>query len=138
MKEIKKFPITIKEIHLDAYGHLNNAMYLTLLEDARWDFITSHGYGFEKVMETGYGPVILEISIRFLKELRLREEITIETSVLSYKKKIGQMHQRMMRGDEVCCTADITIGLFDLKNRKLVLPTPEWLKACDCDIEIKR
>lgn len=133
MKEIKKFPITIKEIYLDAYGHVNNAMYLTLLEDARWDFLTSHGYGFEKVMETGYGPVILDLSIRFLKELRLREEIIIETSVLSYKKKIGKMYQRMMRGCEVCCTAEITIGLFDLENRKLVLPTPEWLKACDIE-----
>jgi acyl-CoA thioester hydrolase len=35
----------------------------------------------------------------------------------------------MLRGDEVCCTAEFTIGFFDLKARKLILPTPEWLKA---------
>ena len=31
---------------------------------------------------------ILEIKIRFLKELRLREKIIIETQIISYNKKI--------------------------------------------------
>ena len=35
----------------------------------------------------------------------------------------------MLRNDEVCCTADFVIGLFDLKQRKLVLPTDDWLYA---------
>ena len=35
----------------------------------------------------------------------------------------------MVRDEEICCTADFTIALFDLHARKLVLPTPEWLYA---------
>lgn len=33
----------------------------------------------------------------------------------------------------VCCEALFTIGLFDLTARKLILPTPEWLKAIGAD-----
>lgn len=124
-----KYPLIIKEINLDLYRHVNNATYLTLLEDARWDFINSHGYGFAKILETGLGPVVLEITIRYLKELRLRDEIVIETKMVSYEKKIGKMRQEMVRGGDICCTADITFGLFDLNERKLILPTPEWLKG---------
>lgn len=122
-------PITIHETYLDTFGHMNNAMYLTLFEQARWDLITSNHYGLKKIQETGLGPVILKIDIRFLKELRLRDKIIIETHFISYEKKIGKLLQKMVRGNEECATAEITFGLFNMKERKLVLPTPEWLRA---------
>lgn len=128
---MKKFfyPILIKESHLDTFGHVNNAEYLRLFEEARWDLVTQNGYGIDKIKETGLGPTILQINLRFIKEIRLRENITIETQIISYKNKIGKLGQKMVRNDEVCCEAEFTIGLFDTKERKLVLPTPAWLHA---------
>lgn len=123
------YSLVIKETHLDVYGHVNNATYLTLFEEARWEWVTKNGYGFQKIKETGLGPVILEINMRFLKELRLREKIKIETKTVSYKRKIGKLVQTMKRGKEICCIAEFLIGLFDLNERTLVLPTPDWLAA---------
>ncbi len=123
------YPLIILETYLDVFGHVNNAAYLTLFEEARWDMITQNGYGLEKILETGFGPVILEINLKFLKELRLREEIVIETTINSYSKKIGKMVQKMIRAGEICCTAELTFGLFSLKERKLVMPTEDWLKS---------
>lgn len=108
---------------------MNNATYFVLFEEARWELITKNGYGLKKIKETGLGPTILEIKLRFLKELRLNEKIIIETQLLFYKNKIGKLLQKMIRNDEVCCEAEFTIGLFSLSVRKLVLPTKEWLFA---------
>lgn len=119
----------IKETYLDTFGHVNNATYLTLLEEARWDLITKNGYGMKKIIETGLGPTILEIKLSFYKELRLREEVMIETQMISYKNKIGTLSQKIARDGEICCAAEFTIGLFDLNQRKLILPTKEWLLA---------
>ncbi|MEO8401252.1 MAG: thioesterase family protein [Gammaproteobacteria bacterium] len=127
--KIFSYPLIIKEIYLDTFGHVNNAAYLTLLEEARWDFITKNGYGLEKIQELGIGPTILEIKVIFLKELRVREEIVIETQMISYEKKVGKISQKMIRNGEVCCDAEILMGLFSLHERKLILPTPEWLYA---------
>jgi thioesterase-3 len=129
--EAKKFsyPVLIKETYLDTFGHVNNAMYLTLFEEARWELIAGNGYDIKKIKETGLGPVILEIKLCYLKELRLREEIEIETQMISYEDKIGKLMQKMVRAGEVCCTAEFVFGLFDLEQRKLVLPTEEWLRA---------
>lgn len=127
--EISTYPLIIKEMHLDTFGHVNNATYLALLEEARWDLITKNGYGLRKIQETGVGPTILEINLKFLKELRLREEVIIQTQLISYKEKIGTLSQKIVRVDEVCCEAIIVMGLFSLKERKLILPTPEWLNA---------
>lgn len=59
----------ISEAHLDSFGHLNNARYLELFEQARWDLITERGFGIDTIRQTGTGPVILEVSVRFLREL---------------------------------------------------------------------
>jgi len=127
--KIYYYPILIKEVYIDSFGHMNNAMYLTLFEEARWELVTKNGYGLKKIHETGLGPTLLEIKLHFSKELCLRDEVVIESQLISYEKKIGKLVQRMVRNGNVCCTAEITIGLFSLKERKLVMPTPEWLKA---------
>jgi YbgC/YbaW family acyl-CoA thioester hydrolase len=127
--KVSSYPILIKEVYLDSFGHVNNAIYLTLFEEARWDIITKNNYGLKKIHETGLGPIILEIKLNYFKELRLREEIIIETQILSYQEKIGKLSQKMLRNNEVCCTAEIIFGLFNLQARKLVLPTTDWLNA---------
>ncbi len=38
------YPVTIRETHIDSLGHVNNAVYLTLFEEARWEWITAGGY----------------------------------------------------------------------------------------------
>lgn len=129
LSKLFSYPLIIKESYLDTFGHVNNAMYLTLFEEARWDLITKNGFGLEKIQETGLGPTILEIKMVFLKELRLRDQINIETQLLSYERKVGKLSQKMLRDGEVCCQAEFVFGLFDLKERKLVLPTDEWLRS---------
>lgn len=130
-------PYTILERHLDTFGHVNNATYLQILEEARWEFITARGFGMKKIKDTGLGPTILECNIKFMKELRLRQNIVIETQTQSYDRKIGVLKQ-VMRNEagEVCAEAIFTIGLFDTKERKLVLPTPEWLYAVGAPVAL--
>lgn len=130
MGEISHYKVTIREHHVDSYGHVNNATYLALYEEARWEIITPKGFGFVEIHKKKQGPVILEVNVKFLKEIRLREEITIATKILSYKGKIGQMMQQMLKDDgAVASEAVFTFGLFDIKERKLIEPTPEWKQA---------
>lgn len=124
------FTTYIQETHLDFFGHVNNAKYLELFEQARWEAITLNGYGLDVIKETGQGPVILEVNLKYLKELKHRQKITIDVNVLHYKGKIGQLAQKMKNDkNEVCAELTVTFGLFDLTTRKLVEPTELWKKA---------
>jgi len=134
MSKIGTYKLLIRESYLDTYGHVNNATYLALYEEARWEVVTSRGYGFQKVHDSGQGPVILEVNLKFLKELRLREEITITTEVLDYQGKVGRLKQQMIKADgTVASEAIFVFGLFDLKARKMIEPTPEWKIALGMD-----
>lgn len=126
--EIHTYSIVILEKHLDTFGHVNNATYLEILEEARWDFITTRGYGFEKIKKTGKGPIILGINMKFLKEIKLREKIVIESQTVSYKGKIASLRQDIFNeAGELMFEARLTFGFFDTVERKLITPTPEWL-----------
>ncbi|MES2964751.1 MAG: acyl-CoA thioesterase, partial [Bdellovibrionota bacterium] len=128
------YKLQIREFHLDTFGHVNNAVYLELFEEARWDIITARGYGLDTVMKTRIGPTILAVNVQFRRELKNRENVVIKTNVVSSEGKISILRQALFneKGEEAC-TADFTIGLFDLNQRKLVLPTPEWRKAIGLD-----
>lgn len=124
------YPLLIMEHHLDTFGHVNNSTYLEILEEARWDLITSNGFGLTKIQSDGLGPVILEIHMKFKKEITLREKVTIETKCLAYERKIGKLEQIIKNEKgEVCFWAELAFGLFDTQTRKLVVPTQGWMKA---------
>lgn len=128
--KIFEYDLTIKESHLDTFGHVNNAKYLEILEEARWDLITAHGFGLKDIMAKKIGPVILEVNIKFRKELKLREKIKILTHCKKHEGKIGYIEQTIKnQKGEASAIAVFTYALFDLTTRKIIDPTPEWLKA---------
>jgi YbgC/YbaW family acyl-CoA thioester hydrolase len=130
---IHEFSTAIEDRHLDMFGHVNNAAYLELFEKARWDLITRGGFGPDKVRESKTGPTLLEVTVRFRREIRGTGPVTIRTRTVSYKSKIGRLEQEMLSGGEVACVADFVIALFDLEARKLIRPTPEWKRAVGLD-----
>jgi acyl-CoA thioester hydrolase len=76
------------------------------------------------------GPVVLEARLRFVREIRNRQQVTIRTWLESYAGKIGTLKQEIRdETDELCTEARFTIGLFDMATRRLVRPTPEWIRA---------
>lgn len=126
---IKK--LVIEETQLDFMGHVNNATYLTLFEQARWDFVRSRGYGIDKIRASGEGPVVLQVDLKFQRELRLQDQITIRSSLVPWKGgKIMELVQVIEKQDgEIAATAHFKFGLFSLQLRKLVEPSLEWLYA---------
>jgi acyl-CoA thioester hydrolase len=124
------YEVIIRESYLDTFGHMNNAAYLVLFEEARWELITRNGYGLKEILKLQKGPVILDITMRFKKEIKLREKIKITTELLSHERKISKFKQEMIKEDEtVAAELNLTFGFFDLQTRQLIEPTFEWKKA---------
>jgi thioesterase III len=125
-----RYPLVIRENHLDTFGHVNNATYLQIMEEARWEWITAGGFGWKEIQVRGLGPTILEIAIQFRKELHLRERIEVVSTVSNYSGKVGELKQEITKSDgSIATVAIMKIGLFNLVTRKLIEPTDEWLAA---------
>src|SRR3954447_25270803 len=106
------FTLLIAERHLDVFGHVNNAVYLEIFEEARWDWITANGFGLREIREAGLGPVLLEARVRFQREVTNRERVLIRSRTVEYRGKVGRVEQVMTREDgTVACTAEFVIAL---------------------------
>jgi acyl-CoA thioester hydrolase len=129
--KVFEYELEILEKHLDTFGHVNNATYLELYEEARWDIIANRGFSLEEIQSKKIGPVVLDLNLKFQAELRNRESIKITSKVLRMKNKYAmEMEQQMINSKgKVASTMLISFGLFDLKERKLILPTDEWNSA---------
>ncbi len=129
---IYEYELTILEHHLDTFGHVNNAVYLELYEEARWDFITKNNLGMKEILETKIGPVLLDLQLTFKSELKNREKIKIISQARPEmrNKFVMTLDQKMIREDgKVASTLTLSVGMMDLNARKLISPNKEWLKA---------
>ena len=74
------FEIQARGNELDSYGHVNNAVYLNYNEQARWDMFRKLGllYQFKK---DGKKIVIVENQIKYIRQVKLFDEIVIETQM---------------------------------------------------------
>lgn len=131
VNEIFLYELTIKENHLDSFGHVNNAIYVQLYEEARWDFITKNGFGLDVIQREQIGPVILDLQVRFKREIKNRETIVIQSQTKEIiSPKVMVLEQKMLNANgKVASEAVFTVGFFDMKERKLINARPEWLRA---------
>ncbi len=128
--KVFSYSAQIREHHLDGFGHVNNATYLKLFEEARWELITQGGYSYQDVQREQKGPVILELQVKFLLELRVREKIRIDTCCVNYGKVVAELEQKIWNEkQELCTEARFKFALFDLEKRKLLKPSEKWLRA---------
>ncbi len=76
MKSI--YRLTVRGYEIDAFGHVNNAVYLQYAEAAKWEFFQENGLTEEMKAEGCY-PVVMENHLRYLHELCLYDRVLVET-----------------------------------------------------------
>jgi len=127
-------PITVRGYELDTQGHLNQAVYVQYSEHARWELLAAAGIRQNALIESGIGPVALEVNVKYLRELRGGERVDVTCEFAWAEGKVFQMKQQILKQDgTVCADIVVTGGILDLKARKLVPNPGERLAALASD-----
>ncbi|MEE4198138.1 MAG: thioesterase family protein [Bacteroidales bacterium] len=74
------YKTSVKGYELDSFGHLNNAVYINYTEQARWEILNKKGL-LDLFINHGFLLVVTETNIRYKKELKLFDEVDVETEV---------------------------------------------------------
>ena len=126
-------PVTVRGYELDVNGHLNQAVYHQYAEHARWEVMRAAGLVPEKLRPAGIGPVVLESTVKHLRELHLGDEASITCATEWGPGKAFRMHQQIIKLDgTVSAEFHVVLGLMDLTARRLVPnPTERLLELVD-------
>lgn len=121
MSEPYSVPVTVRGYETDVQGHLNQAVYLNYAEHARWSLLQEAGITQSGLVAQGVGPVALETTIKYRRELLAGDEVTVSCAFAWGGGKTFTIEQTITRTDGTVA-AEITAvgGLLDLKERKLV------------------
>ncbi|MEU6818010.1 acyl-CoA thioesterase [Streptomyces sp. NPDC046860] len=124
MSEPFSVPITVRGYETDTQGHVNQSVYLNYAEHARWSLLRAAGISQAELVGAGVGPVALETTIRYRRELLAGDEIVVTCTFVWGEGKTFRIEQTVAKADGTLA-AEITAtgGLMDLTARKLV-PDP--------------
>jgi acyl-CoA thioester hydrolase len=107
--------VTLRYSDMDAMGHLNNAVYATLFEAGRVDYLNQV---LMDLTPKDAGYVIVKLTIDFKAETRI---VRIGGSSMTYAQDI-------MIGEKLVATAESICALFNLTKRK-AMRCPETLRT---------
>ncbi|MFK4106094.1 acyl-CoA thioesterase [Streptomyces sp. NPDC019531] len=134
MSEPFSVPVTVRGYETDVQGHLNQSVYLSYAEHARWSLLRAAGITQAGLIGSGVGPVALETTIRYRRELLAGDEVEVSCSFEWSEGKTFRVQQTIRKKDGTVA-AEITAvgGLMDLKERRLVPNAGEVLKGLASD-----
>ncbi|MFT2019849.1 acyl-CoA thioesterase [Streptomyces sp. 796.1] len=123
-------PITVRGYETDSQGHLNMSVYLQYAEHARWALLEAAGISQVAMLEAGIGPVNLETTIKYLRELRAGDEVEVSCAFVWGERKSFRVEQRVVKRDgTVAAELSSVAGILDLTERRMVADPRASLRA---------
>ncbi|KDN78535.1 thioesterase [Streptomyces olindensis] len=134
MTEPFSVPVTVRGYETDVQGHLNQAVYLNYAEHARWSLLQAAGISQSALIGSGVGPVALETTIRYLRELLAGDEVRVTCAFAWGDGKTFRIEQSVVKADGTVA-AEITAvgGILDLEKRRLVTDPAEVFRKLAAD-----
>ncbi|MFD8048591.1 acyl-CoA thioesterase [Streptomyces chartreusis] len=134
MSEQFSVRVTVRGYETDTQGHVNQSVYINYAEHARWSLLQAAGITQTGLIGKGVGPVALETTIRYKRELIAGDEIDV-TCAFEWSGGKTFRIQQLVRKTDGTVAAELTAvgGLLDLQERKLVAHPDEVFKELSSD-----
>jgi acyl-CoA thioesterase FadM len=150
--EVSKVSFMVLPTDLDIYRHMNNGVFLTLMDLGRFDqgLRTGHWKQWNKL---GWYPVVVNSTITYRKSLEPWHKFDIETKVIGWDDIAYYIEQRFVRHGEIYAKA-IMRGRFLKRSRGILTPQevmdasggwpgkdpvlPEWVVRWAKDVQLPK
>lgn len=112
----------------DLAGIVYHANYLKFMERARTDYLRDHGID-QTAMAAGVDGAegvffaVRSMDINFIAPAKFDDMLSVETMPVSASGARGVMDQRILRGDQVLCTARVTVASISASGRATRFPS---------------
>jgi acyl-CoA thioester hydrolase len=129
---MEPFPFTHRETarfrDLDPMGHVNKAVYLTWIENARIEFMRRLGT-FDQPDTRGMAVILARVELDFRSAVGFGEEIEIGVRTSRLGTKSFDLEYVLRAGDRVVAEARTVLVAYDYdRNESRELPV-EWRRA---------
>ena len=125
--------VDVRYNDLDTYGHVNNALYGTYVEEARVDYLeTVVGGAAADITGSGEetGMVVANLQLDFERPIRLADEVTVGVRVPRLGEKSFPFEYEIRTADgEVAATGETTMVAYDRGQGSSVSIPDSWRES---------
>jgi acyl-CoA thioester hydrolase len=122
------YELEVRGYELDSYNHVNNAIYLNYLEQARWEILKA-GNLYNYFSENKLFLVITDIKIHFARELKIYDKIIIKTNIKKKAPYVIFNHKIYKHPDDDLLVSKAEVKTLLIDNEKIPIDFPdEFLK----------
>ncbi|MFJ1968614.1 acyl-CoA thioesterase [Streptomyces sp. NPDC087903] len=137
MSEPFSVRITVRGYETDVQGHLNQSVYINYAEHARWSLLQAAGISQAALAGKGVGPVALETTIRYRRELLAGDEVDVNCVFVWGGGKTFRIEQTIRRTDGTVAAELTSVGgLLDLGERRLLADPQGHFKELATDASL--
>lgn len=104
MRDVSRVPMRVLPTDLDILGHMNNGVYLSIMDLGRMDLMIREGFWAKLRAEKMY-PVMVSETITFRRSLHPWERFILETRVIGVDDKAVYVEQRFVIDGEIAAQA---------------------------------
>lgn len=103
-------PMRVLPTDIDIAMHINNGMYLSLMDLGRFDLMVRSGV-WDMMRRNGWSPVVGGETISFRKPLNLGQRYSIDSKIIGFDDRAIYFEQRMVSDGEIYARAFIATRL---------------------------
>ncbi|APR76555.1 Mesenchymal stem cell protein DSCD75 [Minicystis rosea] len=137
--DVSRIPLRVVPMDLDAFGHVTNSRYLSMMDAGRMDLVVRSGWARVAYRERVL-PLVGAAYLRFKQPLVLWDRVELETQVVCWDEKYFFIEQRFRRAKRICALGLVRM-LFTSERRHVAPasmiaqsgrdtsspPMPEWI-----------
>jgi YbgC/YbaW family acyl-CoA thioester hydrolase len=131
--DVGRLPMRVTLTDIDVLRHVNNGIYLSLMDLGRWDLMLRAGV-WQRMLREGVYPVVASSTMTYRKSLQLGQRYVLESKVVGYDDRSIYLEQRFTVRGEIFARG-IVRGRF-LKRTGGVVSTDELVRLLGIDAEV--
>lgn len=109
----------------DAFGHMGTTHYMAKFTVALGQLYGRCGFAIPDMIKDGAVLVAVEQTIRYHRELKALDMVTIESGFLRVGDKSARLRHRLLRGDGTLCANFEQVSVFfSLEQRRSLAISP--------------
>ena len=125
------FVIPIRITDLNYGGHVGNDTFLSLIHEARQQYLLHHG--FSELKFAGVSLIMADVAIEFKRELNHNDQVKISVSATGFDRKGFDLHYllEVSENDKYILAGKAKTGMlcYDYERKKIVsIPEEAFIK----------
>lgn len=112
----------------DANHHMRHTVYNDCAAQLRLNLLIDNGFDMKTLGKLGLGPVLLREETRFIKEVHIGENLTVDVEIIGLTKngdRWKMIHHIYKNEDTLAAIITVEGTWLDMKLRKIVAPPKE-------------